>query len=234
MKVGILNAIDPNKSTVNWGGSPIDAYIRFFKGLGAPFDFTGYEAALGVLPDSADECDAYIITGSMQGAYDADPWIADLAVFIRQAYAAGQRLVGICFGHQILAQALGGRVEKSKKGIGFGVKRFDLYERKTWMQGEMEGCGLYFAHQDQVLDLPPEAELLGGNDFCPNTMFAIGDRVLGIQGHPEFTAGIMDDIRVWAQAEMPPEAYAVAAGSLENAQPDGKLVGKWIINFLEN
>jgi GMP synthase-like glutamine amidotransferase len=118
--LGILNAIHPEKSTVNWGGSPIDAYVRFFESVEAPFDYRGFEVAQGELPASPDVCDAYVITGSPRGVYDDDPWIAELSVFIREAYGAGKKLIGICFGHQILAHALGGQVEKSEKGLGLG------------------------------------------------------------------------------------------------------------------
>jgi GMP synthase-like glutamine amidotransferase len=169
MKIGILNAINPDESKVNWGGSPVDAYIRFLQSVNAPFEFVGYEVALGQFPASPYECDAYVITGSPRGAYDSDPWIADLAQFIREGTQAGRKFAGICFGHQILAQALGGRVEKSEKGWGLGLKSFEITETKPWMNGHsLQGApALYFAHQDQVQELPPGAELLGGNEFCP-------------------------------------------------------------------
>jgi GMP synthase-like glutamine amidotransferase len=80
--------------------------------------------------------------------------------------------------------------------------------------------------------LPPGAELLGGSAFCPNTMYTIDGRVLGIQGHPEFTPGIMADISREAEGEMEPKMFATAVASLQNENPDNQLVGQWIINFL--
>ncbi|MCP4424144.1 MAG: GMP synthase [Chloroflexi bacterium] len=232
MKLGILNAIHPNESKVNWGGTPIDAYIRFFQDVNAPFEYAGYRVAEGQFPASPTECDAYVITGSPRGAYESEAWIIELMQFIRDAYQAGAKLVGICFGHQILAQALGGHVEKSEKGYGFGEKPFNVIGKKEWMTDAPNQCSLYFAHQDQVVALPPEAQLLGGNDFCPNGMYEINGRVLGIQGHPEFTPSIMEDIRVLVESTMEPGMYETAVASLQDSHPDNQLVGQWIVNFL--
>ncbi|MCA9936779.1 MAG: hypothetical protein KC415_22745 [Anaerolineales bacterium] len=232
MKVGILNAIHPNESEVNWQGTPVDAYIRFFQSVNAPFEFVGYGVAQGQFPASPTECDAYVITGSPKGAYETEEWIITLLQFIRDAYAAGGKLVGICFGHQILAQALGGRVEKSEKGWGFGAKAFTVTTEKPWMSAYQSTCSLYFAHQDQVMELPPKAELLGGNDFCPNAMYEIDGRVLGVQGHPEFTPAIMDDISVGMAGKMEQTGFETAVKSLHHTQPNNQLFGEWIVNFL--
>jgi GMP synthase-like glutamine amidotransferase len=233
-RVGILNAIHPQRSVINWGGSPIDAYIRFFQSVGAPFAFTGYEVAQGQLPASPDECDAYVITGSSNGVYDQEVWIPALMQFIRDSYQAGKKLVGICFGHQILAHALGGHAEKSEKGWGLGLKTFSILQTKPWMTGTPERCSLHFAHQDQVLALPSQAELLGGNGFCPNAFFVIKDQVLGIQGHPEFTKVMMEDLLAPMGAELEPVVHETAVSSLEHGIPDNELVGQWLVNFLAN
>ncbi|MFQ5419816.1 MAG: GMP synthase, partial [Anaerolineae bacterium] len=187
-------------------------FERLLTAVHAPFTYQAYEITRGEMPRDLDECDAYLITGSLQGVYDSDPWIADLSRFIRAAYQAGKKLVGICFGHQIIAHALGGRAEKSAKGWGLGQRQFALTAVKAWMTPGMSSCGLYFAHQDQVVKLPPGAERLGGDEFCPNTMFTIGDQVLGIQGHPEFTSDFMTAVIASRQDTVPePVLY-----------PDGK------------
>ena len=232
IQVGILNAIHPQNSVINWGGSPTDAYIRFFQNAGGPLVFTGYEVAQGQLPASLDECDAYVITGSSNGVYDLDAWIPDLIQFIRDSYQAGKKLVGICFGHQILAHALGGHAEKSVKGWGLGLKSFSISQPKPWMTDVPEECMLHFAHQDQVVTLPPQAELLGGNAFCPNAFFVIADQVLGIQGHPEFSRSMMDDLLAPMRKELEPEVHETAVASLSQGTPDNELVGQWLVNFL--
>jgi GMP synthase-like glutamine amidotransferase len=232
MKLGILNAISPEASGVNWGGTPVDTYIRFFESVNAPFTYVGYQVAQGQFPSSPNECDAYIITGSPRGVYDTDDWIVTLSQFIRDSYQAGIKLVGICFGHQILAHALGGRAEKSEKGRGFGLKSFDVTQPKAWMNGKPDRCSLYFAHQDQVVKLPPEAELLGGNTFCPIALYEIDNRVLGIQGHPEFSDGIMQDLLPLFEKKLALSSYEASVRSLDNGTPDNQLVAQWLVNFI--
>ncbi len=141
-------------------------------------------------------------------------------------------MVGLCFGHQMIAQALGGRVEKAEKGIGFGLKQFKIIRQKVWMKDKPEQCTLYFAHQDQVVQLPPDAELLGGNAFCPITLYEIDSRVLGIQGHPELTASMMAGLSAWYEGKMEQEMYESAVYSLQNGNPDNQFVAYWIVDFL--
>ena len=232
MRLGILNAIDMTKTNIKGYDTAVDVYIRFLESVQAPFIYERYDLIQGQLPASPDACDAYLITGSGRGVYNQDPWIADLCQFIRDCYQAGKKLVGICFGHQILAHALGGRAEKSAKGWGLGLKSVAITGAKAWMADAPDQCSLYFVHQDQVVQLPPRAKLLGGNSFCPHAFFAIGQQVLGIQGHPEFSADIMVDLLAPKEAELTPQAYAAAVHSLQAGQPDNQLVGRWIVNFL--
>jgi GMP synthase-like glutamine amidotransferase len=232
MKLGILNAIHPDKSQVNWDGSPIDAYIRFFESANAGFEYMGFEVAQGQLPVSPEVCDAYVITGSPTGVYDVDSWIPGLSAFIRASYRGGKKLIGICFGHQMLAHALGGHAEKSEKGCGYGLSTFNIDGSKPWMTGNPKQCSLYFAHQDQVMELPPGAELLGGNEFCPNVLYTIDNRVLSIQGHPEFSTELMRDLVDLAKQKLDSTTHQAAVRSLGNGQPDNLMVANWMLNFL--
>ncbi|MBL7161976.1 MAG: GMP synthase [Anaerolineales bacterium] len=232
MKLGILNAFPPDESIIDWRDTPVDAYIRFLELVRPPFDYVGYDVARGQFPDSPDACDAYLITGSPKGVYESEAWISELAKFIREAYQAGIKLVGICFGHQILAQALGGHCEKSEKGWGLGLKSFQISRQKAWMTANSATCSLHFVHQDQVIHLPPEAELLGGNDFCPNLFFTISDGVLGIQGHPEFTKDMMQDILEARKDIFGQQVYETAMRSMESGTPDNQLLAQWVVNFL--
>lgn len=235
MKIGILNAINSLTSQVNWQGTPTEAYIRFLQsGGGTTFSYVGYDVALGEFPETVDTCDGYVITGSPNGVYDTDSWITDLMQFVRDCYAAEKKLVGICFGHQILAHALGGHTEKSEKGWGLGLKPFDVVAQKPWMTEPVGQFGLYFVHQDQVQQLPAEAELLGGNGFCPNAMFVMDDRVLGVQGHPEFTKPIMEDILAGKVGNVSEGVVKTAVFSVQNGTPDNDTFAQWIVNFLKD
>lgn len=232
MKLGILNAFPEENNKTNWEKTPVDAYIRFFESVDAPLAYIPFNVAQGEFPNTVDACDAYLITGSPRGVYDADPWIADLMEFIRNSYAAGKKLVGICFGHQILAHALGGHTEKSAKGWGLGMKPFSVTTQKPWMTKPPGSYDLYFVHQDQVLKLPAEAEQLAGNDFCPNAMFVIGNQILGVQGHPEFTEPIMQDILASKNGTISQAAFTEAVDSLQTGIPDNDVFAQWLVNFL--
>jgi len=222
MKVGILHSIETEP----------DYFKPFFTSIDAPFECVVYDVTKGELPESPDVCDAFIVSGSAKGVYDSDPWITDLAAFIKKIDRAQKKLVGICFGHQMIAQALGGHASKSEKGWGLGLREFQITAQKPWMEPALDRCSLYFLHQDQVTDLPAGAEALGGSDFCPNTIYSIGDRVLGIQGHPEFSHSFVAYVLEEFKAEFGSELYQEALNSLDNGVPDATTVGQWIINFI--
>lgn len=233
MKIGILDVLTTlDLDDVSWHSSPAGTYVAFLESAGAPFAYSVYDPRSGRLPAQPNECDAYLITGSLNGAYDEEPWITALIEFIRQSHDAGKKMVGICFGHQILAHALGGRSEKSEKGWGLGLKSFDILNEKPWMNGHPDRCSLYFSHQDQVVQLPAGAERLGGSEFCENAFFVIGDQVLGIQGHPEFTRDIMRDLLNKPKEMASTELMQTARQSLQNGRPDNELFAQWIVNFL--
>lgn len=231
-KIGILDAFPSNGININWNETPVDTYIRFLEQVDPPFVFAGYSITKGEFPAFPDECDAYLITGSPKGVYDEDDWINELIFFIRESYQDGKKIIGICFGHQILAHALGGRAAKSESGWGFGMGCFELYARKPWMTDFPTRCRSYFVHQDQVMQLPPDAELLGGNEFCPHLFFTLNDQVLGIQGHPEFTPVLMQEIIIDREKMVEPQVYQAALRSLNEGAPDNRLLAQWIVNFL--
>lgn len=141
----------------------------------------------GVYPAEPERYDAMLITGSKADAFSDEPWITTLKTYLQQRFAAGQKLLGVCFGHQLLAHCLGGEVKRAERGLGVGVMQYQWHDQPDWLQGQHRSFGLLCSHRDQVVTLPPQATLLAGNDFCPNAAFYIDKRVLTFQPHPEFT-----------------------------------------------
>lgn len=174
MKVAILHAMETEP----------DLFSPFFKAAGVPFECQVFEITKGEYPDSSGAFDAFIVSGSKKGVYDPDPWIANLSEFIKNCNLERRKLIGICFGHQLIAHTLGGHASQSEKGWGLGLREFDITKQKSWMDPALKRCALYFSHQDQVTALPAGAELLGGSEFCPNALYCIGDRVLSISRAP--------------------------------------------------
>ena len=185
----------------------------------------------GDMPLFVDAYDAYIITGSKHGVYDDLPWIAPLMTFIRAAHDADVPMVGVCFGHQIIAHALGGYAAKSNRGWGLGIHRVKLHDHPDWMPAD-DDIRLIHIHQDQVETLPPGAQLIGSNEVCPNAMFVIGDSVLCVQGHPEFTIAYIDQLMRVRADVFDPETLQTAKVSLEDGH-DGARFASYILCFLD-
>lgn len=192
-----------------------------------------YRAYAGEFPTSPDECDGYITTGSRNGAYDDHAWIKALEDFIRQLAERQRPLVGICFGHQVIAQALGGVVEKSKRGWGIGVRRYTLNQdsKGEWLNPALSEFNVPVCHQDQVTRLPPGAQLFASSEHCENFMVQFSESVLGFQGHPEFSRDYIE-VLLNSRQELLTEAVRDSAFQSLGEPRDNAKIMRWIANFL--
>ncbi|HXM81327.1 MAG TPA: hypothetical protein VN929_05320 [Burkholderiales bacterium] len=210
-------------------------YREMFEALLSPhvpqLRFSYYDACHGGLPAAPDDCDAYLCTGSQFSVYDSFDWIDGLAGFLQRIYQVRKPFVGICFGHQMLAQALGGEVKRAAQGWGVGVHEMTLLRQEAWMRPPQARCRLQYMHQDQVQRLPAGSVPLARSELCEVAMFRVGESMLGIEGHPEFTAAYNEALIRHRAARIGAERTQAALASLE--QPtDGTLVGRWIAAFL--
>ncbi|MGI8757606.1 MAG: glutamine amidotransferase-related protein [Acidimicrobiales bacterium] len=184
-------------------------------------------------PPPTHDCDGWLVSGSAASTYEPLPWIAPMEAFLRAAVADGAPTVAICFGHQLLAQALGGRVEHAPGGWGAGAHRYDLDGgSRAWMGADPPpSVRLIASHQDQVALLPKGAELLARTEHCRVAAYTVGDRALAIQPHPEYSVELSRQLSATRREVMGPEVADAAAASLD--QPiDSALVGRWMAAFL--
>ena len=183
MKIGILQAGHSPEEIHATQGDFDAMFARLLDGH--DFAFTSYDVENMQFPASVHAQDGWLITGSKHGAYEDHAFIAPLERFIRDAHAADIPLVGICFGHQIVAQALGGKVVKFPDGWALGRTEYDLKDGTRLM--------LNAWHQDQVTALPDGAETLASNAFCENAIVAYGRQAFTVQPHPEFDNSLLTD-----------------------------------------
>ena len=223
MKVAILETGHPPGALADQFG---DYRAMFARLLGPGFEVESFDVAAGELPDPAAH-EACLITGSPAGVYEPLPWIAPLLDFIRSADRA--RMVGICFGHQAMAEALGGHVEKSDKGWGAGLQRYAVVRPEPWMDGAGT-IAVPASHQDQVVRQPPNSEVTVASDFTPFAGLAWTDRpAISFQFHPEFSPGFAKALIEKRHDVLPNHDAAIA--SLDAPNDNGR-VAEWIRNFL--
>lgn len=225
MTLGILECGAPPATLLSRHGT-YGAMVQQLLGPGR--DAVTFDVADGVLPSEVTACDAYVLTGSPAGVYDDLPWIAGLLGFLRRAKGRA-KLVGICFGHQVMAEAFGGEVVKSPKGWGVGLHRYDVLHRASWMD-DAAHLQIPASHQDQVVACPPGARVIAASAFTPYAGLDYGDAI-SFQFHPEFTPAFAT-----ALIEAGRDRYGALAGpaAASHGQPnDCARVGGWIGRFLD-
>ena len=230
MRIGVLQAdhVDPDLTGI------CGVYPDMFRALLEPvvpdLSIAKYDCVSGEFPDSADDCDAYLITGSRRSVYDDDEYISGMRSCVARLHGKVP-IVGICFGHQLIADTLGGRVAKHG-AWGVGVTTADILEREPWMKPPVKRFSLMAMHQDQVFDLPSGAVRLAGSRFCPNAMFRVGSSTLGMQGHPEFPAAYTRALIFRRAERIGEETKRTGLDSL-SVRPHKRTAARWIWEFIK-
>ncbi|WP_062260839.1 glutamine amidotransferase-related protein [Endozoicomonas arenosclerae] len=230
MKVGLLLCDDVTPVLQKAHKNYPDMFLALLRKQEPELEMVTYRVLDGELPENTSECDCWIISGSRHSAYDSFSWISLLEVFVRKLYEDRCKLAGICFGHQVMANSLGGKVELAEKGWGVGMSYNRITQESSWMQPAAQDFKLLVSHRDQVTHLPSSAKVLASSDFCPNYMLQYGDCFLSIQGHPEFSKSYSADLMNSRRESIPEDRILKGMDSLTD-DPDSDLIAQWIMQF---
>ena len=233
MKIGILETGLIREELAD-RNDPYPVMFERLLGLaGRELDFAAYSVLRGEMPASIDDCDGWLITGSRYGVYEQLDWMLKLEDFIRQLAQAERPLVGICFGHQIIAAALGGKVVKSDLGWKVGVQHYDVDRHYDWMGESTPSVAMHSYHQDQIVDCPPSAEVFLSSAGCPIAGLRYGDSIISVQAHPEIEESYERELlEMFAGSVIPLEVAQQGIATLDaDTQVDTRLIANWFVDF---
>jgi len=237
MKIGILETGLINEKLID----RYDPYPVMFAALldraRQDLQYQAYSVIRREMPASIHDCDGWLITGSRHGVYEGLDWMLELQAFIRELERASVPLVGICFGHQIIAQALGGEVVKSDKGWSVGLHSYQIDVAHEWMGDAPEQVGIYTFHQDQVVEIPPTAKVFCSSDFCPYAGFSYGESIITIQAHPEFEEVYeIELLNLYGGTLVPGPVASKALADMQASgrKADTQMLADWLARFFLN
>jgi GMP synthase-like glutamine amidotransferase len=234
MKIAFLQAGFPPPELNGQYGNYLTMFQTAFKKSNNPIDWVNFPIQKGELPGLDENYDGYLCCGSANSVYDEEPWINPLIKFVQKVEQKNSPMVGICFGHQLIAQAFGGRVEKANQGWGLGHRSgIILTSDRSWMNPPKKSIDLLYSHQDQVTKLPKGAKLLLKTEHCPLAGFEIGNRFLTFQGHPEFEPEYL--LALMESRREPIGSHLVDQAKINLIKTnDNQLVTGWISHFFKN
>lgn len=237
MKIGILETGEVHEALIEKHGDYPSMFVKLLQKKSPDTTFFIVRVCDGDPLGNPEAADGWIVTGSRHGVYDDLPWINPLKNFLRESIREKIPVAGICFGHQILAEAMGGKAEKSHKGWGLGVHEYNTRDTPNWMSSLSDSFTGHALHQDQVTQQPPNTTVIAGSDFCEFAALVYGDPenpdAISIQPHPEFSSDFVNDLIDVRLTGIVPEDVEAKARDTLGQHVHNEEWGGWINQFLK-
>ncbi|MEM6804535.1 MAG: amidotransferase [Bacteroidota bacterium] len=207
------------------------SYPQMFAKLLPELELIPYFVLDSEFPEELHACDGYLATGSKYSVYEDIDWIKQLKTLVAQIDGAKIPYLGVCFGHQLLAESTGGKVEKSDKGWLVGVHSFEMLDQPEELNACPDPLNILMMCQDQVQQLPPDTTVLAQSDRCTYAIIQKGEHMLGIQGHPEFSKAYDRKLMEDRVEIMGKEVVEEGIASLDK-EVHMEVLAKWMTGFL--
>ena len=207
-------------------------FMDLFAAIGEQVSYQIFQTWQGELPSCINTNEVYLVPGSLDSAYDDKPWIVSLLKWIEKAYCRGAKMMGVCFGHQAIARALGGEVRRYQGGFGAGVRASQVIDERMKPYFAGQQMHLLYSHNDQVVSLPQDSMLCATSDFCRNESYRIGNQVITFQGHPEFTVDYSRHLLMNCCDDEDEAVRCRALQTLEELTPQGDIAARFALDLL--
>lgn len=232
MKVAILQCDEVLEKLQPQFGTYGEMIAQMFDGVSESLQFDVFDCREQEYPGDISMYDFYITTGSRFSVYEEIAWISVLVDFVKELDRQKKKLIGICFGHQVIGMARRARVEHAGKGYGVGVATNRVLTAPDWIKDKTGQLNIIVSHQDQVIQLPDNGVVIAGSDFCPYFVVQWSDHFLSIQGHPEWNKDYSRALMNERRSIIPPERIEEGFASL-GKDVDSQLFVRWIIDFIQ-
>jgi len=230
IRIAILDAVPESYWADDRGITDSQKFVNLLQPQNPAARLDSYFVSRDHFPENIDEYDAILVTGSPCSVHDEHDWIECLTEVIRTASDQGMRVVGSCFGHQLVARAFDGEVGHNENGWLIGNFAVHISESYEWMQPSARVTGMYHFNQERVIRLPDAAQAFAHTDDYNDYGYTIGDNIMCFQGHPEQSRLSMTNF-LEATDSLTAEQRARASHHIETGEPDAHIWGQWMMRF---